>query len=221
MRCNGGQSLRRWKGKGWLAVIAALVLIFTGCDSGIVIRSSGDESPFVEQSPPSAEQLAAQKAAAGIPDCPRSDWYIPSQNGGLPDNELSCLGGGQSVRLAGLRGRPMMINVWAQWCEPCRKEAPYLAEFAEETDSSKLAILGIDFDDPRPELAIEFAQLSSWKYPQMQDVDAVLRESLQISGPPQTFLVNADGIITYRHAAPFKSTKQIRQIVSEHLGAQL
>ena len=44
-----------------------------------------------------------------------------------------CLGGGREVRLAGLRGKPMMINVWAQWCGPCREEAPYLAEVAAAT----------------------------------------------------------------------------------------
>jgi cytochrome c biogenesis protein CcmG/thiol:disulfide interchange protein DsbE len=207
----------------WLAALVALLLILTGCDAGIVTRSSSrvSETPGVQPSPPSDEQLAAQKAAAGIPDCPDSDWYIPSTAGGLPDEELSCLGGGQSVRLAGLRGRPMMINVWAQWCGPCRQEAPYLAKFAQETDPSQLLILGVNFDDPRPDLALEFAQVTSWKFPQLQDADATLRESLQISGPPQTFFVTADGIITYRNVAPFKSTRQIRDIVKERLGVQL
>jgi cytochrome c biogenesis protein CcmG/thiol:disulfide interchange protein DsbE len=206
----------------WLAALAALVMLFTACTGGIVTRSGSEASqaPTAPPPPPSAEQLAALKAAAGIPDCPDSNWYVPSLAGGLPDDELSCLGGGQSVRLAGLRGQPMMINVWAQWCGPCRKEAPYIAEFAGETDQSKLLILGIDFDDPRPELAIEFAQVSNLKYPHLEDADATLRESLQISGPPQTFFVNAEGIITYRHAAPFKSTREIRELVKERLGVE-
>jgi cytochrome c biogenesis protein CcmG, thiol:disulfide interchange protein DsbE len=48
-----------------------------------------------------------------------------------------------------------------------------------------------------------------------------LREELQVSGPPQTFFVNAQGHITYRHAAPFTSTKQIRQLAEKYLGVQL
>jgi cytochrome c biogenesis protein CcmG, thiol:disulfide interchange protein DsbE len=205
--------------RAWLAVSATLLMIFTGCAVG-TSRDSGDV-PTLQSSPATAEQLAAQKAAAGIPDCPDSDWYITSMAGGLPDEELSCLGGGRSVRLAGLRGTPMIINVWAQWCGPCRQEAPHLAEFAAETDPSTVMVLGVDFDDPRPELAIEFAQLSEWKYPQLQDGDAALRESLQIAGPPQTFFVTADGTIAYRHAAPFTSTKQIRELAKDHLGIEL
>jgi cytochrome c biogenesis protein CcmG, thiol:disulfide interchange protein DsbE len=219
MKRRNSRSPSMSKARAWLVASAAFLMIFTGCAVGTSRDSS--EVPTLQPSPATAEELAAQKAAAGIPDCPDSDWYISSMAGGLPDQELTCLGGGRSVRLAGLRGTPMIINVWAQWCGPCRQEAPHLAEFAAKTDPSKLMVLGIDFDDPRPELAIEFAQLSEWKYPQLQDSDAALRESLQIAGPPQTFFVTADGTIAYRHAAPFTSTKQIRELAKDHLGIEL
>jgi cytochrome c biogenesis protein CcmG, thiol:disulfide interchange protein DsbE len=206
-----------------LVAAAVFLLMLTGCtDSGLMQSGSDDGDDGAGQVPTvSAEQLAARKQAAGIADCPDTDAAASSFAGGLPDVELACLGGGQPVRLAGLRGRPMMINVWAQWCGPCRQEAPYLAEVAAETKSSKMLIMGIDFDDPRPDLALEFAELSNWKYPQMQDTDVTLREELQISGPPQTFFVTASGQITYRHAAPFTSSKQIRDLAKDHLGVDL
>jgi thiol-disulfide isomerase/thioredoxin len=157
------------------------------------------------------------KKAADIADCPASDREIAPVSSGLPDVVLPCLGGGRVVRLAGLRGKPMMINVWAQWCGPCREEAPYLAEVATR-NKSDLEIIGIDHDDPRPELAIEFAQLSTWKYPQLADPDVTLRTALQISGPPQTFFVRPDGTIAYRHAGQFHSAAEIRDLVRKHLG---
>jgi cytochrome c biogenesis protein CcmG/thiol:disulfide interchange protein DsbE len=161
-------------------------------------------------------ELAAQKKAAGIEDCPRSDPDVAAVASGLPDLVLGCLGGGREVRLAGLRGRPMMINVWAQWCGPCREEAPFISEVAA-TNESNLMIMGIDYEDPRPELAIEFAQLSAWTFPQLVDRDKALAGPLQITGPPQTFFVRADGTIAYRHLGPLASAEQIRAVAKQHL----
>jgi hypothetical protein len=52
----------------------------------------------------------------------------------------------------------------------------------------------------------------------LADPDVVLRSALQISGPPQTFFVRPDGTIAYRHAGPFKSADEIRDLVHQHLG---
>src|SRR6187200_327763 len=94
--------------------------------------------PGISASTPAAQptvqttaDLRALKREAGVPDCPESDPTIAPLVGGLPDVVVPCLGGGREVRLAGLRGKPMMINFWAQWCGPCREEAPYLAEVAQ------------------------------------------------------------------------------------------
>jgi thiol-disulfide isomerase/thioredoxin len=202
--------------RGWLAAAAAALAIVLA----VALAGCGGFSQVPRSAPPSPEStadLAAMKKAADIADCPASDREIAPVSSGLPDVVLPCLGGGRVVRLAGLRGKPMMINVWAQWCGPCREEAPYLAEVAT-TNKSDLEIIGIDHDDPRPELAIEFAQLSTWKYPQLADPDVRLRTALQISGPPQTFFVRPDGTIAYRHAGQFHSAAEIRDLVRKHLG---
>jgi cytochrome c biogenesis protein CcmG, thiol:disulfide interchange protein DsbE len=203
---------------GWLAPAAAvLVIVLTGCAGSAAPTPPVASSAEVMPTPEVTADLAATKKAAGIADCPRSDPDVAALPSGLPDVVLPCLGGGRKVRLAGLRGKPMMINVWAQWCGPCREEAPHLAEVAA-ANQSDLMIMGIDHADPRPDLAIEFAQLSTWTYPQLADPDVVLRSALQISGPPQTFFVRPDGTIAYRHAGPFTSAAEIRDMAEEHLG---
>ena len=199
---------------------AALALVLAGCsgspvDAGptVPVEAPSEAAP----SPEPTAGLAVMKEKAGIGKCPKSDRDVAAVPSGLPDVVLPCLGGGREVRLAGLRGKPMMINVWAQWCGPCREEAPYLADVAT-TNKSDLMILGIDHADPQPALAIEFAQLSTWKYPQLADPDVVLRAALQITGPPQTFFVRPDGTIAYRHAGPFKSADEIRELARTQLG---
>jgi cytochrome c biogenesis protein CcmG, thiol:disulfide interchange protein DsbE len=219
----GGRKLRigrKFAGR-WLAAAAAVAaLTLTGC--GGPPAPAGSATPMAPPSeaapsPESTAGLSIMKKQAGIPDCPKSDPDIAPVRSGLPDVVLPCLGGGREVRLAGLRGKPTMINVWAQWCGPCREEAPYLADVAT-TNKSDLMILGIDHADPQPALAIEFAQLSTWKYPQLADPDVVLRAALQISGPPQTFFVRPDGTIAYRHAGSFKSADEIRDAARKYLG---
>ena len=200
--------------------VALAVLLLAGCGSPAAPAESAPPmapESDVAPSPESTAGLLAMKKKAGIPDCPKSDPDIAPVRSGLPDVMLPCLGGGREVRLAGLRGKPMMINVWAQWCGPCREEAPYLADVAT-TNKSDLMILGIDHADPQPTLAIEFAQLSTWRYPQLADPDVVLRAALQITGPPQTFFVRPDGTIAYRHAGSFKSADEIRDAARKYLG---
>lgn len=187
-------------------VLALAVLVVAGCTP--------------EPPQPDPRVLAQAKKDARIEDCPTSDPAVAATPSGLPDVVLACLGGGREVRLAGLRGRPMLINIWAQWCGPCREEAPFLTEVANANDTD-LMFLGIDYQDPKPDWAIEFAALSRWTFPQLQDQEKVLSGPLQITGPPVTLFVRADGTIAYRHSGPFRSAGQIRAEAKQYLGVAL
>lgn len=198
----------RWARLGF----AAAALVLAGC--------SGTPEPELPPSTVPPSVLAQAKREARIEDCPTSDPSVPAVADGLPDVVLACLGGGREVRLAGLRGRPMMINIWAQWCGPCREEAPFISEVAKAADPD-LMIMGIDYQDPQPDWAIEFAGLSKWTFPQLQDQDRTLSGPLQLSGPPVTLFVRADGTIAYRHSGPFRSADQIRAEAKQHLGVTL
>jgi cytochrome c biogenesis protein CcmG/thiol:disulfide interchange protein DsbE len=139
--------------------------------------------------------------------------------GGLPEVTLDCLGGGPAVKLSQLRG-PLVINVWAQWCGPCREEAPYLAGLAKRAPG-KVAVLGVDFADPRPELAIQFARDFGWSYPHLRDPDKLLGPELKLAGPPATVFVGADGVIRYVYRGPFTSQAQLDRLVADKLGVTL
>jgi thiol-disulfide isomerase/thioredoxin len=200
-------------------VLASVLLSSLG--AAACAPAASEEPPEIPPAAVAPANLAALKRAAGIADCPESDAAVAPVEGGLPDQRVSCLGGGRDVRLAGVRGTPMLINVWGQWCAPCREEAPYLTEIATSSHRG-LLILGIDYDDPRPDYAIEFAQLSKWRYPQLADPERQLAGPLKVSaGPPQTLFVSADGVIVYRHAGPFRSADELRQLVRTHLDVNL
>ena len=90
--------------------------------------------------------LAALAERYGLPDCPETDPDAPAVDGGLPRTDLACLGSGTRVHLAGLPRTPTIVNVWAQWCEPCREEAAFLREGLAELDG--VSFVGINYNDP-------------------------------------------------------------------------
>ncbi len=185
-----------------VAVVAAVCVLVAGCSA----------TPTPAPPSPSVDLVAARRAA-GIADCPQPDG-VPV-DGGLPSMSLECLGGDTTVQLSSLRG-PLVINLWAQWCLPCRQEAKILQQFHAE-DGDKVAMLGIDYNDPQPELAVEFAQLAGWKYPQLADMDKAVEAALAVPGIPMSLLIDADGRIAARHPGPFDSVAELRAWVDEGL----
>lgn len=202
-----------------LRTVAAVLLagiVVTGCASTTPVQPVGE--PSTEQRPTDTTgqgDLVAQRRAAGIADCPVTDPEVAAHPEGLPDLTLDCLGGDTRVRLAGLRGQPILVNVWAQWCGPCRTEAPFLREAAEQRPD--VLMLGIDFDDPDPAAAIDFAGQAGWGWPQIADPDKQIAPGLRVIGPPQSFLVDPSGRIEYVHVGPFTSTDQLLELLDEHL----
>lgn len=200
---------RRW----WAAASAAAVLL-AGCSSPNAPRASAPEPLPVDP------VLVAQREAAGIADCPVAPLDADPVPGGLPDLVLGCLGSGRQVNLASLRGTPMVINVWAQWCGPCRLEAPHLREFADRAAGS-VTMLGIDYEDPDPALALEFAGLAGWTYPHVTDPLKQTSGPLRIGGIPVTLLVDADGRIVHRVVGAVESSDQLVELTARYLGVRL
>lgn len=194
------------------AAIAAVVLL-TGCAA-----SAAPAQPLPPRSVDPA--LVAQREAAGIADCPETAATATPVGGGLPDLVLGCLGSARQVNLAALRGEPMVINVWAQWCAPCRLEAPHLREFAQRAEG-KVTVLGIDHNDPDPALALEFAAYAGWTYPHLTDPLKQTAGPLRFGGVPVTFLVDAEGRIQYRVVGAVASADQLAADVRTYLGVEV
>jgi thiol-disulfide isomerase/thioredoxin len=174
-------------------------------------------------------QLRRLKARAGIETCvpgPLADdpgGSAPgiAQTATLPSVTLPCLGGGPNVDLSALRG-PLMLNVWGSWCAPCRDELPILAAFYAE-HGDQVAMLGIDFQDTRPEDALELAETSGVTYPQLFDHDGAIGRTNLMPGPavPALAFVDASGAVTAWVPGEVKSERQLLDLVRLHLEVDL
>jgi thiol-disulfide isomerase/thioredoxin len=200
-----------------LVVAALALLLLAACGSSPASQSpkfggGGDASTV------SPDKLATAKQAAGIRACPSSDGTAPDSNA-LPDVTLKCLGGGSSVRLAGLTGTPAVINLWASWCGPCRDELPLLAR-ADKAYGKQLRILGIDFADTAPDAAITLAKHSGVTYPLLVDRGSSIKAPLRVIGLPQTVFVDAQGRMVFTERAPFRSYADLTAAIRTHLGVK-
>jgi cytochrome c biogenesis protein CcmG, thiol:disulfide interchange protein DsbE len=109
-----------------------------------------------------------------------------------PDKELQSLDGSGSGAIADYRGRWVLVNFWASWCEPCRAEAPALQTF-HERHSDRLVVLGINLDD-NSEDASAFVERYGLTYPQLRDPDGDdRREAYGMVGFPESFLIDPEG----------------------------
>ena len=196
-------------------LLAGLALVLTACSGS----GPDDERPtFGGGSAPTTDvsQLADAKSRAHIEDCPSSDGKAPADDA-LPDLTLDCLGGGSPVRLAGLTGRPTVINFWASWCAPCREELPLLAK-ADRAYGDRLRVIGVDFADSAPDLALELAEQSGVTYPLLADPDSDTKAPLKVIGLPQTVFVDVQGRMVATERVAFRSYADLTAAIEKHLG---
>ena len=96
------------------------------------------------------------------------------------------------VELAGLRGKAVVLNFWASWCLPCRKEAPRLQEAWSTYGPDRLVVLGIDSQDFKGD-ARKFVRKYGLTYPVVHDASGSTYGPYGLTGFPETFFVNREG----------------------------
>lgn len=98
--------------------------------------------------------------------------------------------------LVGLRGRPVVVNIWASWCAPCRTEMPLLQK-AADAHSTDVVILGVASNDD-PAEARRFREEFGLTYPNVFDTTGAIRVALEVSAYPTTYVFDAEGVLRAR-----------------------
>ncbi|MGF1525993.1 MAG: DsbE family thiol:disulfide interchange protein [Candidatus Competibacterales bacterium] len=115
----------------------------------------------------------------------------------LPAFELPRLQTPEVLVTAGdLEGEVALLNVWATWCPPCRTEHPYLLQLARRG----VPIVGVNYKDQRDAALTWLVQLGNPYRFNIEDAAGQLGIDLGVYGAPETFLLDASGVIRYRHA---------------------
>jgi len=117
---------------------------------------------------------------------------IPVVGDIAPDFELPTLDG-EHVRLSALRGKVVLLNFWATWCGPCRKEIPHLQRLHEKYPQDRFALIGVT--DEKPEEVRQFLDERVITYPSLVDKSHEVLHLYGVTGIPMTVAIGPDGKI--------------------------
>ena len=165
-----------------VAVVLALVaVVAAGCTAEA--KSTDTPSPF-----------AGCQGITGQP--------VPPQPT-LPDLQLPCFTGKEQVALRSVPG-PLIVNLWASWCDPCRRELPLMQKVAAQT-AGRVTVLGVDTGDRR-DAGASFAADKGVSFPTLFDPDKKLANAIAGTNLPITIFMDASGK-SYVNRLPLDAAK--------------
>lgn len=203
----------------------AMRLVVLGLLVGAVLSGCAADEGAGERVMPSAQP--GQGDASSLPEsgagsvtsieaCPESGEPV-GRGDGLPELVLPCLGVGDPVQLAGLTGRPRLVNIWASWCGPCKDELPWLQQ---AHDTGQIDVLGVDAEDQAESAASLLGQLNV-TFPSVFDPANRLAREIRVVTKPTTLFVSKEGEVVFVLPGAFASYDQVRELVKTHLKVDL
>ena len=107
----------------------------------------------------------------------------------------------QALSLDDLKGKVWLLNVWASWCVACRVEHPLLVELA---GTNSVPIYGLNYKDKRDDALAWLSKHGNPYVASLSDAEGLVGIDFGVYGVPETFVIDKDGRIAYRHVGPLQ-----------------
>lgn len=121
---------------------------------------------------------------------------IPQKGQKFPDLVLESLDGDR-IAFSSFAGKPIVINFWASWCEPCKEEMP-LFEAVYRQQNADVMVLGVNYNEPANVIR-RFIEERQITFPILLDMDGKVAERFQVFGFPTTYFVDGEGVLRAAH----------------------
>ena len=136
-----------------------------------------------------------------------------------PDFTASDMNG-RTVRLADNRGKIVLLNIWATWCPPCVDEMPSLEKLYQEFKDQNFALMAVSIDSDGITAVAPFMKKHGLTFPALIDSQAAIQTSYEITGVPETFIIDKKGILVRKVIGPLdwsapEVLEYIRKLIQE------
>jgi cytochrome c biogenesis protein CcmG/thiol:disulfide interchange protein DsbE len=123
----------------------------------------------------------------------------------------------RKIVLSSYRGKVVLLNFWATWCEPCLTEMPTFVEWQKQYGSGNFQVIGISMDDATPEVIATVSRLKL-NYPVLMGDEYLGAAYGGVLGLPVTFLIDREGKIQarYQGASPTRINSDIQNLLQSH-----
>ena len=140
-----------------------------------------------------------RELASALLDRPAPEWTLTTLDG-------------DTLSSSDLAGRPYLVNFWASWCVPaCVDEHPVLAD-AHADHGDAIAIVGVLYHDDPADAEAFLARYGDAGYPHLLDPSGEVAIDFGVSGPPETFFVDAAGVVRHRQWGPLTEASMAAQL---------
>jgi cytochrome c biogenesis protein CcmG, thiol:disulfide interchange protein DsbE len=126
--------------------------------------------------------------------------HAPKLGAPAPAFSLRRIDGSGTLELAALRGKPVVLNFWASWCEPCKGEAALLEQAFQQYRGRGVVFLGVDYHDVTSD-ARTFLSHHGITYPTVQDGSGAVGDRYGLTGVPETYFIDRRGRLVGFHIA--------------------
>lgn len=164
-----------------------------------------------------ASETRAPSSNSGSETTMKGGAMSSSESTPMPDVTVETMDG-TSMALDEQQGKVLLINFWATWCAPCRKEIPDLVELQKDLGDDGLVVIGVSLDREGASVVESFAERHNINYPLVLDTESDLESTLgPLQALPTTLVVSPEGVITQRVIGLFP-TDEMRPKLEAMLG---